>query len=290
MSCLLVAVGSEITTCCTQCIRGWFTHRLPTADAKRSDCDACLIPLFLVIQFSSLFGLSRLEVWSENVRIVWRRYLLFVPVLTTFAEVLCFERGKCSLRLFLNRDDVIKSSSLQCQNWGVRTVRNNSRDVSGHKAQWAAPDSRAPLLGTFRGTSSPQAPQNMWLGMSGVRFTFGSEFVTHDSTSVKKTISTRCRLERTVWPASGEEMMGFSTEKSVALLPGRTYKPMVELKGRRSDDITIQKQSQATLTEFGTQDFCKCVQHGANAGLSVWSSKGTTSKGTARSSRYMALS
>jgi hypothetical protein len=34
----------------------------------------------------------------------------------------------------------------------------------------------------------------------------------------------------------------------------------VALMVRSFDDITIQKQLQATLTKFKTQDFCKCFQ------------------------------
>jgi hypothetical protein len=30
--------------------------------------------------------------------------LTFAPLLKAFAEILCFELGKCNLRLFLNRD------------------------------------------------------------------------------------------------------------------------------------------------------------------------------------------
>jgi hypothetical protein len=49
---------------------------------------------------------------------------------------------------------------------------------------------------------------------------------------------------------------------------------MLALKGRRFDDNTIYKQSQATLAEFKTQDLSKCFQHLRTAS----SHKGTTSK------------
>lgn len=35
-------------------------------------------------------------------------------MLDTFAEVLCFELGRCSLQFFVNCDDVVKSPHLKC--------------------------------------------------------------------------------------------------------------------------------------------------------------------------------
>jgi hypothetical protein len=58
------------------------------------------------------------------------------------------------------------------------------------------------------------------------------------------------------------------------------------LKGRRFDDIiTIQKQSQATLAKFKTQDFANVLNNGMNARLNMSSCKETTLKGTAWNSR-----
>jgi len=79
------------------------------------------------------------------------------PSLETSREVLCFELGKRSLRLFLNRNDVIKSSSLQCQlkfrkrkksvrlpdlrskqGAKIRVVPFLATNCCVYKAQWAA--------------------------------------------------------------------------------------------------------------------------------------------------------
>jgi hypothetical protein len=42
-----------------------------------------------------------------------------------------------------------------------------------------------------------------------------------------------------VWPSSGTEMMGSSTEKTVALFLDCNCKPMMAHKGRKFDDIRM---------------------------------------------------
>jgi hypothetical protein len=54
-------------------------------------------------------------------------------------------------------------------------------------------------------------------------------------------------LNEILWLPLSTEMMGFSTEKNVALFLGHTCKPMLVLKGR-GNIITILKQSQATAS------------------------------------------
>jgi hypothetical protein len=56
------------------------------------------------------------------------------------------------------------------------------------------------------------------------------------------------------------EMLGSSTEKTVALFLGCASTPMLAQKRRFEGIVTIQKQSQATISKFKTHDFCKCFQ------------------------------
>jgi hypothetical protein len=67
----------------------------------------------------------------------------------------------------------------------------------------------------------------------------------------------------------GHRDNGLSTENTVALFPGHTHKPMLALKGRKSDDITtIQKQLQAPFSKLRTQNL-NIFNNGANAGITV---------------------
>jgi len=58
----------------------------------------------------------------------------FVPLLKTFAEVMCFELGNSSLWLFLNCDNALKSSLL-CQHGCTGTTQKQSNSLLSRRAQ-----------------------------------------------------------------------------------------------------------------------------------------------------------
>jgi hypothetical protein len=157
--------------------------------------------------------------------------------LKTFAELLCFELGKCS---FGKRR---KSQGAMCQ-CGTAVVpflgqkflhiqSRESRSIVMHK-----PISSAPLLGSFLSHILLRTPQNIRTEILVHSFTFGNEFVTHDSVNVnKKTRVNILFILKRVYHSSGAEMVGPSIEKSVALFLGRILVPIFALKGRRFDGI-----------------------------------------------------
>jgi hypothetical protein len=67
---------------------------------------------------------------------------IFIPLLKTFAEVLCFKVGKLSLWLFLNCDGVFKSSLLCFQHGFMGMTQKQSSSLNGrahHLCTWRRP-------------------------------------------------------------------------------------------------------------------------------------------------------